>query len=124
MDSAGIINEIWRSIDGFPDYQVSNIGRVRNADNGRIIRGTLNKYGYVVVVLYNDHTRTNTYVHRLVAREFLQNRENKPCVTHVDNDRSNNCFNNLRWVSVSESSMGRRNWQANGHSKYKGVSWN
>ena len=80
MDSAGIINEIWRSINGFPDYQVSNIGRVRNANTGNIIKGSLGREGYVVVALHNDHKWTNMYVHRLVAQEFLQNHDNKPYV--------------------------------------------
>ena len=124
MDSAGIIHETWRSINGFPDYQVSNIGRVRAAKTGKIINGSLGREGYVVVPLHDDCKWANMYIHRLVAQEFLQNHDNKPYVAHVDNARADNCFTNLRWVSVSESSMSRRNWQTNGHSKYKGVSWN
>ena len=124
MDSAGIINEIWRSINGFPDYQVSNIGRVRNANTGKIIKGSVCGEGYVVVALHNDYKWTNMYIHRLVAQEFLQNNDNKPYVDHIDKQRANNCFTNLRWVSISQSSMNRRNWQTNGHSKHKGVSWN
>jgi hypothetical protein len=124
MDRVGIINEIWRSISGFPDYQVSNIGRVRAATTGKIIKGSLGREGYVVVALHNDCKWANMYIHRLVAQEFLQNHDSKPYVAHVDHDRANNCFTNLRWVSISESSMNRRNWQTNGHSRYKGVSWN
>ena len=124
MDSAGIINEIWRSINGFPDYQVSNIGLVRTAKTGKIIKGSVCGEGYVVVALHNDYKWTNMYVYRLVAQEFLQNHDNKPYVDHIDKQRANNCFTNLRWVSISQSSMNRRNWQTNGHSKYKGVSWN
>ena len=59
MDSAGIINEIWRSINGFPDYQVSNIGRVRNANTGKIIKGSVCGEGYVVVALHSDYMWTN-----------------------------------------------------------------
>ncbi len=41
----GIINEEWRSIDGYDNHQVSNIGRARNATTGRILKHDENRAG-------------------------------------------------------------------------------
>ena len=54
-----IINECWRSIDGFINYQVSNIGRVRNCNTGRILKGCVNIHGYSNVVLCQNGKKHN-----------------------------------------------------------------
>ena len=52
-----IINEEWRSIDGFINYQVSNIGRVRNCNTGRILKLTHSSAGYLKVDLFKNGKR-------------------------------------------------------------------
>lgn len=42
-------------------------------------------------------------VHRLLALAFIPNPENKPCIDHIDRDRTNNSLDNLRWVSYAEN---------------------
>ena len=49
-----IVNETWRSIDGFINYQVSNIGRVRNANTGRIMKTRIMKNNYEELQLQSD----------------------------------------------------------------------
>jgi len=51
----GIINEEWRSIDGYLNYQVSNIGRVRNITTGRILKPVETTGGYLQVSLMNNN---------------------------------------------------------------------
>ena len=46
-----IINECWRSIDGYINYQVSNTGRVRNASSGQILAACWDRKGYAIVCL-------------------------------------------------------------------------
>ncbi len=116
----GIINEEWRSIDEYINYQVSNIGRVRRADTGKILKPKILKNGYYQVGLYKDGKQKPFYTHRLVASEFIDNPNNKPYVDHVDNVRSNNSINNLRWVCGKEN-QGNRLKQQNTSSKFKGV---
>ena len=122
MESAGIINEIWRSVSGFPNYQISNIGRIRRTETGIILTPHKN-VEYLVINLYNDGNLKKMYVHRLVATEFIENPFNKPQVDHINGDKSNNCVNNLRWVFDNENSRNRKKMQKHTTSIYKGVSW-
>ena len=50
-----IINECWKSIDGCINYQVSNIGRVRNANTGRILKPRDNGNGYLEMEIDNGN---------------------------------------------------------------------
>ena len=122
MTTTGIINEEWRSVSGNANYQVSNIGRVRNVKTEKILKPRVGGSGkcYFIVALYKDNTRANSYIHRLVAQEFIDNPVNKKYVDHIDHNKTDNTILNLRWVSNSENSMNRAK-QANTSSKYKGV---
>ncbi len=77
-------NECWRNISAYLDYQVSNIGRVRNSSTRRILKPCIRQAGgYHTVVLYNGKSGTRFRVHRLVAQEFIDNPEEKSFVDHV-----------------------------------------
>ena len=74
------INEEWRDIKGFEGlYQVSNLGRVKNA-KGLIKKPTMNNRGYIRLSLWEGGKSKNFSVHRLVAEAFIPNPDNKPCV--------------------------------------------
>ena len=122
MSITGIINEEWRSVNGYANYQVSNIGRVRNVETEKILKQTMTKLGYCQIGLYREGLRKFLYIHRIVAHAFIENPDNRPCVDHVNHDVSNNTILNLRWVSMSENAMNRTKRQ-NVSSKYKGVSF-
>ena len=115
-----IINEVWRSIDGHVNYQVSNVGRIRNANTGKVLRGISHTEGYLHVKLTGTQGRRNEFIHRLVAHEFIDNPDSKRCVDHINHDKTDNTVNNLRWATHSENSknMSKRNHTS---SKYLGV---
>ena len=120
--NTGIVNEEWRSIDGFINYQVSNIGRVRNANTGRILKSAINERRYNTVILHGDNHRSTKMMHRLVAQEFLE-KCNESQVDHINHDKLDNCVSNLRWVSNQQNSMNKTKTSSNTSSKYKGVSF-
>lgn len=113
--------EIWKKINGFENYEISNFGRVkRNKSivaykNGlncnhkeRILipeNTNTNKKGlsYKRVTLSKNNITKRFLVHRLVALYFLENNENKLCVNHIDGNPSNNNILNLEWVTHSEN---------------------
>ena len=92
------MNEIWRSVIGYEGlYEVNNIGRARNPRTGKLLKPYKDKYGYLCVNLYKDGIRKNYFIHRLVAQSFLPNPDNLPQVNHKDENKENNCVENLEW---------------------------
>lgn len=112
--------EIWKSVNGYANYEVSCFGRVRNATTERILKPGLNGPGYLYVNLYKDGKVKNHRIHQLVASEFLDNPLNLKCVDHVDGNKLNNNLDNLRFCSYSQNGANRKK-QSNTSSIYKGV---
>lgn len=100
-----MLNEIWKEILEFPNYEVSNLGRIRNKKTGLIRKQHKGKtcIGYWNIMLWSKNKSKNCLVHRLVANAFIPNPLNKPQVNHIDGNRENNCVTNLEWVTVSEN---------------------
>lgn len=103
--------EQFQWIKGFEGiYKVSSFGRVISVERkdrfNRQVGGELKQAqvkGYCFVTLFKDGKGIQRYVHRLVAEAFLPNPENKPCVDHIDTDKSNNHASNLRWATYKEN---------------------
>ncbi len=105
------------------DYQVSSVGRVRNAISGKILKPSIESNGYHRIVLYKNNSQTPYLIHRLVAQEFIENPDNKNCVDHINHTRAENTIQNLRGGSKSQSAMYKTKIQ-NASSKYKSVNFN
>lgn len=68
------------------------------------LKPSLDKRGYLVVNLHDDNGNVKAYkLHRLVAQAFLPNLDNKRCVCHIDNDKTNCCVDNLYWGTDLEN---------------------
>jgi hypothetical protein len=97
--------EEWKPIKDFPDYRISNKGRIQRVPNNKIKGGLLNptkeKDGYLVVGLFRDKKNIQKRVHRLVAEVFIPNPNNYPCVNHKDENKTNNSIDNLEWCTVA-----------------------
>lgn len=58
---------------------------------------------YLIVGLVKDGKQILVYHHRLMAKAFIPNPENKPYVNHIDGNKQNNSLSNLEWVTASEN---------------------
>ena len=115
-------SEHWASIDGYLNYQVSWWGRVVNTKTGRILKPGASTHGYRYVILSKNGKHKIHYIHKLVAREWRANPDERPCVDLVDNDKTNNNHENLRWATLSENSRNMKKHK-DGSSDFKGVSF-
>ena len=114
--------EEWRMIPGYEGlYMVSNFGRVKTVKTGYIHKGDIDCWGYHRVQLTKNGVKKHIKRSVLVAIAFLPNPNNLPEVDHIDEDKSNNCVWNLRWVSSKTNcNSGTRNKRIS-ESKYKPV---
>lgn len=93
--------EQWKTIIDYPDYEVSNLGRVRSFKFGKekILSSRIDKDGYLIANLWKNGEQKTCKVHRLVAQAFLPNPNNYPQVNHKDENKQNNCVDNLEWCT-------------------------
>ena len=97
--------EIWKPIPGYEAlYEVSNLGRVRSLFRyKKMLKPSPITNGYLTVELWKDKRRKRIGIHRLVAMCFCENPDNKPFVNHIDETKTNNCADNLEWVTHVEN---------------------
>ena len=100
-----ILKEIWKPIEDYPQFEVSNYGKIRRIATGKVLKLNINKQGYlaVCVSLGKKGTYKSFKVHREVAKLFIPNPENKPQVNHIDGDKLNAHVTNLEWATGSEN---------------------
>ena len=105
------MQEEYKTVDDFEDYEVSNYGNVRKVSTGETLRQSIYK-GYSRVDLFKnwdryDFVQKTIDVHRLVALTFIPNPLNKRIVDHIDRDKLNNHIENLRWATHSQNGINR-----------------
>lgn len=112
------MEEVFKTIEGFEDYSVSNKGKIMSYQKGRciILKPGHDAAGYLHVRLYDGTTDRGIYkngwakpklekIHRLVAQTFLPKPDKDVYkeVNHIDGDKQNNDVTNLEWVTRREN---------------------
>ena len=106
------MQEIWKDIIGYEGfYQISNLGRVKSL--ARVCGTSAKKYtcverilkprnvcDYNSVMLYRNGKNKQFKCSRLVAQAFIPNPENLPIVNHKDENKRNDCVDNLEWCTI------------------------
>jgi hypothetical protein len=120
--------EIWKTIGGYENYQVSNLGNVRSLNYRRsgltkVLNPIINSAGYYNINLYLDGVSNIRQVHQLVAIAFLGH---TPCgfkfvVNHKNFIKTDNRLTNLEIVTNRENCNLKH---IKSTSKYVGVYWN
>lgn len=91
-------------------YAITSCGKVWSYKRKRFLKPFDNGLGYLKVFLFKDGEKKQYYLHRLVAEAYLDNPNNYPQVNHRDENKSNNCVNNLEFCTVEyNANFGTRN---------------
>ena len=80
-------------------YAVTSCGKVWSHRNECFLKPRATKGGYLYVSLHKDGKVKKYYIHRLVAEAYIPNQDNLPQVDHINEDKTNNCVNNLQWIT-------------------------
>ena len=98
-----IINdtEVFKDIKGYPNYQISSLGRIWSKTSQRYLKGEIDINGYhrVTMIAINGKAK-HEFCHRLVALAFIENPNNYPYVNHKDENKQNNSVSNLEWCDT------------------------
>lgn len=111
------IKEEWKDCIGYEGIlQVSNLGRVKSCSrlvkignghfrkmSGRVLKPYISSNGYAFVKA--GRISKHLAIHRLVAKAFIPNPNNLPCVNHKDENKQNNIIENLEWCDHSYNAL-------------------
>lgn len=103
------MQEEWRSVVGYEGlYEVSNLGNIKslkkkNVTSNKILKLSLNKYGYSCTCFIKNKKMKNFLAHRVVAQAFIPNPINKATVNHKNGIKTDNVVTNLEWCTMEEN---------------------
>lgn len=100
-----------KKVDGFTGYFVTKSGKLYSNKKGSLkeIIGSPDKDGYLKITLTRDDKKPiYKRKHRIIAEVFIKNDLNKPEVNHINGDKTDNCVENLEWVTLRENQCHRR----------------
>lgn len=95
---------IWKDVEGYEGlYKISNTGLLLGLKRNKILKGKIDKDGYIEYVLSNGVSKSYKRGHRLVAEAFIPNPDNLPVINHIDHSKDNNHYENLEWTTVCKN---------------------
>jgi hypothetical protein len=99
--------ETWREVIDWPQYSVSSEGRIRNNRKQKLLNPSLDSKGYKKISVGAAKDRKTLWIHREIAKCFLENPTNLPIIDHINRNRQDNRIENLRWVTYSDNQVNR-----------------
>lgn len=98
------MEEKWKPCLNYENYEISNLGNIKNKNN-KILKTHFCNSGYKKIVLHNGKNKRKTYtIHRLVMLTFKPNEIfEKATVNHKDGNKLNNNLDNLEWCTQKEN---------------------
>jgi hypothetical protein len=89
----------------YNNYVVLPNGTIYNTIRKTFVKPIKNASGYCYVSLCRCGIKQNIYVHKIVAENFIPNKNRKPQVNHINKIRDDNRVENLEWVTASENNI-------------------
>lgn len=94
---------VWKQIEGFPRYKISDRGDVVDTEKNRKLSKWTTNAGYEYVQLTKDGNHYTKYVHRLLAEAFIPNPNGYDTVDHLNGNNQDNSLSNLQWLSTIDN---------------------
>lgn len=99
----------WHPLPGFPGYEVSDRGSVRNARTGRVLRPQPSDSGYPRVRIMRGGRRRSVLLHLAVLRAFAGPAPSpRHDGAHLDGDKTNSALENLAWKLPEDNEADKR----------------
>ena len=102
-------NEKWKILNENNNYSISNLGRIKNNITNVLLHPDIHNKGYYRIFIKVNNHRTTLFIHRLVAKYFVNNENGYNIVDHIDGNKLNNKIDNLEWCSASHNT--KHAWQ-------------
>jgi hypothetical protein len=100
------MEEEYKDVTGYKGrYRVSNIGNVFSVKRDKVLTPAKSVHGYLRLVLCKNGEQVNKSIHSLVAKEFIGACPEGCVINHIDGDKTNNCVDNLEYVSYSDNNL-------------------
>ena len=98
----------WKPIKGFEGYFINEFGEVKSirtykGTKEKILKSHKNQQGYLVYTLMRFGKPYLRPLHRLLMENFKPNKENLPCINHIDGNILNNSLDNLEWCTYGHN---------------------
>lgn len=98
----------WKQIKGFDGYYINKSGQIKSTRSfkgtqEKILKPSKNQQGYITYNLMRGGKVFRKPLHRLLMETFKPNKENMPCINHIDGNILNNSLDNLEWCSYSHN---------------------
>lgn len=84
-------------------YAITEDGKVYSYRSKKYLSPYKNKGGYLIATLSKQNIKEHFLIHRLVAEAYIPNPNNYPQVNHKDEDKTNNHFSNLEWITAKDN---------------------
>lgn len=99
------MEEIWKPTYLTENYEVSNLGNIRNSKTKKLLKLTTTTTGkYIQVGIYVGSKKNSVRVHKLVMRAFKQDSYFEGAIiNHIDCNKQNNKKENLEWCTQTHN---------------------
>ena len=109
MRTLSNMEEVWKEIEGYPNYMISNMGNVKslnfrgNTGIEELRKPVLNHNGYLTLILSKDGKQKGFMIHRLVYETFVGEIPQGMQVNHINEDKTDNRLENLNLMTPKEN---------------------
>jgi hypothetical protein len=98
-------DKIWLTIERNNNYEVSNVGEIRNKNTKKVLRPYISNKGYYMISL-SDKGKSHSYtIHKLVMEQFCRCAMAGEVINHIDGNKLNNNIQNLEYVTQKENML-------------------